>query len=255
MDLETLKQNSKNRIILMYHDVYETNPNESGFCSSGANFYKIPRNIFERQIRYLSGSTRRSNIYLTFDDGGCSMHTIVAPILEKYGFEGIFCITYNKIGTPGFLSMDQITDLHNRGHIICSHSYSHPQNLTKLNDSEHRHEWSCSLSGLRDIYHMGNSCVAIPNGFYNSIDIEEVRKFGVEIVFNSKPIFYSLQDGVHILGRIAVSSKTTLCTFRLMVRSSAFRHLLNIKQELLDELKRALGYQNYLKIKRVFRRR
>lgn len=72
----------------MYHDVYIKNPLETGFQSKGANIYKLSIDDFDKQISSLV--KYKNKIRLTFDDGGISFHSVIAPILEKYGFKGFF---------------------------------------------------------------------------------------------------------------------------------------------------------------------
>ena len=76
------------------------------------------------------------DVLFTFDDGGISFLTIIAPILEKYNQKGIFFISTQYIDTPLFLTKKQIKELRERGHIIGSHSHSHPQNISELANSD-----------------------------------------------------------------------------------------------------------------------
>ena len=74
-------------------------------------------------------------VVLTFDDGFEEHHRLVAPILEKYGFRGVFNIITSsigkgevdtKLGRRSYLSWEQVRDLQNRGHEIASHTLTHP---------------------------------------------------------------------------------------------------------------------------------
>lgn len=87
----------KKQIVLMFHDVYDTSPGESGFTSPAADFYKIDSTTFERYVEATQES--KQNFVFTFDDGGVSFYTIAAPILEKYGLKGKFYISTAYIGT------------------------------------------------------------------------------------------------------------------------------------------------------------
>lgn len=53
-------------------------------------------------------------------------------ILEHYGFRGTFYIVPSWIGTAGFMTIDHLKMLRDKGHTIGSHSYSHPQRTTGL---------------------------------------------------------------------------------------------------------------------------
>ena len=63
---------------------------------------------------------------ITVDDGGVSYYTVVADRLERLGWRGHCFVTTDMIGQRGFLTRRQIRELDGRGHIIGSHSASHP---------------------------------------------------------------------------------------------------------------------------------
>lgn len=117
-------------MILMFHDVISSSCPISGFQNIGANQYRLDKGTFERFIESIN--RLKTDIVYSFDDGGVSFQEIIAPILEKYGKQGIFCITTSYIGMPGFLSEDQIRVLDGNGHIIASHSHTHPRDISKL---------------------------------------------------------------------------------------------------------------------------
>ena len=86
----------------MYHDVFVHDTNESGFQRERDLPYKMNASMFERHVKSISDyceSTHQSknHVVFTFDDGGKSFHQVIAPILEKYGFKGIFFITTKYI--------------------------------------------------------------------------------------------------------------------------------------------------------------
>lgn len=143
-------------ISIEYHDVVRPGaPDSSGFLGSGPASYKLEIGLFERHVRMicdrvpatsltaldlLSGSPARGVLF-TFDDGGISASTIIAPTLERFGARGHFFVTTDRIGTPGFMTADQLRDLAKRGHVIGSHTCSHPPLMARCSDSQLRSEW------------------------------------------------------------------------------------------------------------------
>jgi hypothetical protein len=137
-------------IALMYHDVVEGGRfSDSGFAGTAANLYKLDRDYFEAHIDRIAGGVATAGtildvldqgvpkaVVLTFDDGGVSASTLVAGILEKHNWRGHFFVTTNFVGEAGFLDEDQIRDLHKRGHVIGSHSCSHPAWISKCTREE-----------------------------------------------------------------------------------------------------------------------
>jgi len=120
-------------ISLLFHDVYETSPDESGFLSAAANRYKLRLADFDAQLEGVAqvrsdapivvnpsgGSKEQDPPYVvTVDDGGVSYHTIIAGRLEQRGWRGHCFVSTDFIGQRGFLTADQIRDLDARGHVI-----------------------------------------------------------------------------------------------------------------------------------------
>src|SRR3989442_9745468 len=144
-------------LAIMYHDVVENGDfASSGFPGEGAHVYKLRREDFElhlESIRAATGQDRVSPItrrrelagpaavFLTFDDGGVSFFSPIAEMLERFGWRGHFFITTDRIGDRGFLNETQLRELHRRGHVIGSHSCSHPTRMAALTPAELDREW------------------------------------------------------------------------------------------------------------------
>src|SRR5215468_3611624 len=93
---------------IMYHDVVENGDfASSGFPGEGAHVYKLRREDFERHLAAIGDL----DVALTFDDGGVSFYHPIADLLEARGRRGAFFITTDRIGTPGFLTGEQIREL------------------------------------------------------------------------------------------------------------------------------------------------
>src|SRR4051812_17600829 len=105
---------------LLFHDVYDTDPRESGFASDAADRYKLPVKDFDAQLAGLAGINRET-FRITVDDGGLSYYTHVADRLETHGCRGLCFVTTDCISRPGFLTAAQIRELDRRGHVIGTH--------------------------------------------------------------------------------------------------------------------------------------
>ena len=93
----------------MYHDVYLNNILESGFQRDCDLPYKLQASFFEEQVKQCAEYCKErglpnDTIVFTFDDGGKSFYSVAAPILDKYGYKGVFFISSKYIGTPTFLT-------------------------------------------------------------------------------------------------------------------------------------------------------
>lgn len=236
----------------MYHDVYGTSPDESGFVRASMQQYKISRDVFEKHISairdYISVN-EKTNITITFDDGGVSFITIIAPLLEKYGLSGIFFISTKYLNSPGFLTSEQVKDLEERGHVIGSHSFSHPDNLLKLDINELLSEWQDSLKELKRILGHQVTIVSIPNGFFNKKVIRTLRECGVDTVYTSEPTTKTdLRLGQRIYGRYVIQEGMTPEDVMKIVTSKKERLYLILRWNLLGLIKGILG-KHYNSIK------
>ena len=179
-------------VALMYHDVFNLSVTESGFQNIGAIKYKISRQSFEDQIKTISNycekqQINKESICLTFDDGGISFLTIIAPILEKYGFKGYFFISTKLINAFGFLTAKNIVELDVRGHIIGTHSHSHPKNISELSYWQIKSEWVESTVILKAILKKSIEHASIPGGFFSSASEKALFSIGVNVIFTSNP--------------------------------------------------------------------
>ncbi|HEY1991420.1 MAG TPA: polysaccharide deacetylase family protein, partial [Gammaproteobacteria bacterium] len=122
-----------NRLLsLLYHDVYRTDPAESGFLGAAAGRYKLPLAEFNLQLERLAAvmdeppvlvTAARSvegppRVAFTVDDGGISYYLDLAERLEERGWRGHCFVTTGWIGRGGFLNARQLREIHARGHLI-----------------------------------------------------------------------------------------------------------------------------------------
>ncbi|MEO8593454.1 MAG: polysaccharide deacetylase family protein [Candidatus Solibacter sp.] len=200
---------------IMYHDVVENGDfASSGFPGEGADVYKLRREDFVQHLDAIAAatvavSTVRSlsgrPVLLTFDDGGASFHHPIAELLEQRGWRGHFFITTDRIGTPGFLSEAQVRDLHGRGHIIGSHSCSHPTRMAALSRAELDREWGQSVARLSSLLGEPVKTASVPGGYYSRAVGESAAAAGIEALFTSEPTSkVDMLAGCRVLGRYVV---------------------------------------------------
>ncbi|MEP7286731.1 MAG: polysaccharide deacetylase family protein [Chloroflexota bacterium] len=70
-------------------------------------------------------------VILTFDDGFDDAYNVAFPLLKQYGMTGTFYVITGRVGQPGYLTWDQITEMHAAGMEIGGHTIHHPF-LTQL---------------------------------------------------------------------------------------------------------------------------
>ena len=208
-------------LAIMYHDVVERGDfASSGFPGEGAHVYKLRREDFERHLEAIRAAAAEGAIssiaarrewhdgppvFLTFDDGGASALHPTADLLERFGWRGHFFITTDRIGTPGFLSAAEVQELHQRGHVIGSHSVTHPSRMAALTRAEMDLEWRQSLARLAEIAGERIRVASVPGGYYSGAVAASAAAAGVEVLFTSEPTMEAgVIDGCLVLGRYVV---------------------------------------------------
>ncbi len=241
------------KIVLMYHDVYMSDPSESGFRRERDYPYKVPLEKFESQVdKIVRQCTNKGlpldSVIFTFDDGGRSFLYLIAPVLEKYGFKGHFYISTKYIGTEGFLTSDEIKELERRGHIVGSHAHSH-EHLYKLSSAEVKDEWEQSCSILSNILGHRISEASIPNGDISEVVLNYALRVGLKDVFTSKPTtIISSYKGLNLIGRYVILRDTTDGYLLSIIVNATIRTKLYVKWCIIYCIKRILG-NNYVKLK------
>ena len=205
-----------NALSLMYHDVVEDGRwDSSGFPGPGAAVYKLEAHAFERHLDAIhrekvpislvgpeSWSAPRWPVFLTFDDGGVSAASRIAPALEARGWRGHFFIPTDRLSEPSFLSHTQVVELRRRGHAVGSHSCSHPPRISQCSDAELSREWRESSQILADLIGEAVTIASVPGGFYSRRVAEAAAAAGVRYLFTSEPTArVEIVNGCAILGR------------------------------------------------------
>lgn len=239
------------RVVLMYHDLYLHSPSESGFQNRSAFQYKIQVDEFENQVKNVVQYCREHpeiEVEFTFDDGGVSFLTLVAPVLEKYGLRGTFFISTAYLNTPLFLTMGQLRELVERGHRIGSHSHTHPQ-LTDLEEKSIVEEWKRSIEILKDFTSNDGITASIPNGDGNKLVMQKAAEVGIRVLYTSIPTTRVTSLGnMQILGRYVVFQGMTVKDIMTMVTNRSRRRILYSRWLCLWLVKKMLGnHYNSLK--------
>src|ERR1051325_6225884 len=159
----------------MYHEVTDR-PLESGFQRPGAVPYHLSRDALAAHLAQIQATTSAPelvtaidltsparHLMLTFDDGGRSA-VYVGDQLARLGWKGHFFVVTGRIGSPTFLDPAQIRYLQSCGHLIGSHSHSHPDIFRDLPPAAMLEEWRVSRDILEQL--LGEPCRAasLPGG-------------------------------------------------------------------------------------------
>jgi peptidoglycan/xylan/chitin deacetylase (PgdA/CDA1 family) len=207
-------------IALAYHDVFEGESFEDEGARHHAAHYALSRAEFRKHLESIrprpAGSEvatiggirewqNQTPVFLTFDDGALGSLTCAADELEKKNWRGHFFIISSWIGQAGFMDARQIRELAGRGHVIGSHSCSHPERMANLAWNDLVGEWKESCAVIGDVLGEKVKVASVPNGYYSRAVAESAAEAGIEILFNSEPTqATTLVDGCLVIGRYSI---------------------------------------------------
>lgn len=202
---------------LMYHDVVPAGRwDESGFPGSAAAHYKLDTENFNAHLEGLRAAGTRfadpnavangkyEGCLLTFDDGGASA-SAAAQAMQQQGIRGCFFITTARIGTPGFVTAQDLHAMYRAGHLIGSHSHTHPANISQLNTRALHEEWRQSVDALEQVLGERVHTASVPGGFMSTAVLRAAEAAGIRTLFTSEPTTHARQIGhCAVLGRYAL---------------------------------------------------
>jgi peptidoglycan/xylan/chitin deacetylase (PgdA/CDA1 family) len=226
-----------------YHEVTDDG-RAAGFQRSGARPYKHGRAAFARHLDAIARGPRAPelvteldltrpgrHLLLTFDDGGKSaVH--IADTLAARGWKGHFFIVTGLIGTRTFLSAENIRYLRSAGHVVGSHSVTHPDIFREQPFERMIDEWRVSCDTLAQL--LGEPCrsASVPGGDISPRVLQSAGAAGLAYLFTSEPVLEPAQvGGCWILGRFVPKVGTSarrigeLAQFRGWRRARLVREL------------------------------
>jgi peptidoglycan/xylan/chitin deacetylase (PgdA/CDA1 family) len=207
-------------ITLGYHDVVDEGSASEQAVRVAPSRYTLTREVFRRhlaairhtqaQVSTINGNNAPQTVLITFDDGGIGGYTCAAEELERMGWRGHFFITTDWIGRDGFMNRHQIRELRRRGHVIGSHTRSHPARMSRLSWDELISQWTDSRATLSELLGELVTTASVSDGYYSAQVGRSAADAGLQFLFNSEPTAYvSVVDGCSVLGRYSMVSSTT----------------------------------------------
>jgi peptidoglycan/xylan/chitin deacetylase (PgdA/CDA1 family) len=274
---------------LMYHDVVDAGAEDtSGFPGRDAALYKVTPELFASHLDAIaqprtiepalphqpnlsvlrdphdrsvspdppdrSALTAARDVrtpVITFDDGGVSAMR-AADLLESHHLVGHFFVTSNYLGARGFLTGRDIRELAARGHIIGSHSCSHPLRMGHCPWTQLRDEWTLSCAILGEVLGEPVDVASVPGGDFAPQVAESAARAGITRLFTSEPTSESRRAfGLTLIGRYTIQRSTAADTVAAL---AAGDWLPRARQSVLWNAKKVtkrLGGQRYLQLRKL----
>lgn len=86
------------------------------------------------------------------------------------------------------MTVEGLRNLQRAGHVIGSHSATHPTRMSRLSAAALRAEWRGSIALLEDILGERVTVASVPGGYYSRPVAEAASEAGVRALFTSEPV-------------------------------------------------------------------
>jgi peptidoglycan/xylan/chitin deacetylase (PgdA/CDA1 family) len=190
----------------MYHDVVG---------DKGADVYAIGPERFHEHLDAIGRAPATADSFgsgdwmITFDDGGSSALP-VGEELARRSWRGHFFIATDMVGRPGSLDWDGVRAVAGMGHLIGSHSCSHPDRMADLSWDQLLDEWARSAAVLADELGEPVTTASVPGGLYSTSVGRAAAAAGYSSLFTSLPSqSVGSVEGCRLIGRWAIRRDTT----------------------------------------------
>ena len=254
-------------ISIAYHDVVDRLEQCESSGRRAPSYYTLERKTFQKHLEEIQGRSpsplvttiaaknkwgAQVPVFLTFDDGAECAYTCVAGELEARGWRGHFFVTSSWIGKTGFMNASQIRELHGRGHVIGSHTHTHPERMSNLSLNDLVNEWTVSCGILEDILGEPVRTASVADGYYSRKVGVSAAQAGLEVLFNSEPVKSTGEEhGCLILGRYAVKAVTSPKGAGDLAEGAVLPCLGQMALWEAKKAAKAIGGQSYLSVRRV----
>jgi peptidoglycan/xylan/chitin deacetylase (PgdA/CDA1 family) len=225
-----------------WHEVTDA-PGSSGFQRPGALRFALTPRTFARGLQEIARvpyapapvtaldlTLPGQHVLLTFDDGGKSA-LYVAEELNRRGWRAHFFIVTSLIGGRTFLGPKDIRHLRSAGHVIGSHSHTHPNIFRELSPERMAEEWRISAELLADL--LGEPCLtaSVPGGDISRRVLESGAEAGFTHLFTIEPRVrpFRLND-CWILGRFTLKESTSQARIHDLVNLRGWTSALVVRQ-------------------------
>lgn len=239
-----------------YHEVTD-DPASAGFQRPGARPYKHTRAAFSRDLDAIAVGPRPPervtdvdlsspgrHVFLTFDDGGKSA-TWIGDALAARGWKGHFFIVTGLVGTRTFLTAGEIRYLRECGHVVGSHSNTHPDIFREEPFDRMVEEWRVSRDRLAQLLGAPCTTASVPGGDISPEVLLSADTAGLSHLFTSEPLLRPVRVGAcWVLGRFMPKAWTPagrigeLAAFRGWRRALLVRRLKGAARRAFPQLYR-----------------
>jgi peptidoglycan/xylan/chitin deacetylase (PgdA/CDA1 family) len=214
--------------ILCYHNIHERTKKNNPFLTlSEPEFAMQMKSLFDsgyhtispdRLYKYLKEgiSLPSKSIIITFDDSHAEDYYIADPVLEHYGFRGMFFIITGYLNAKNYLTDTEIKELSQKGNAIAVHTWDHPD-FTSSKKIDWRKELYYSKQHLEKIIGKRINYFAYPYGDWTYKAIDSLKHYGYTASFQLSKN-QSKTEPLFTIRRIMVSANWSPSKLQTMMK-------------------------------------
>lgn len=245
--------------VLMYHAIsdHELPCDEVG---SDDAIYTVRPETFRSQLTYMkkraiaaqslakhlaAGRHDSRHVVFTFDDGNRTDAMVALPLLQEFGFSATFFITTDWIGNRGFVTKEDIRELHAAGMELGSHGHTH-RYFNEMSTNELAKELALSTATLSEITGSPVLSLGAPGGRLHPQLETAARRNRIETICTSRFGLLTADSSKLSIPRIPVLRATKSEEFAKIVGcNSRYYRRKNARYVILQNAKKILGNAVY----------
>jgi peptidoglycan/xylan/chitin deacetylase (PgdA/CDA1 family) len=148
-------------------------------------------------------------VLLTFDDGYADNYELAMPVLKRYGFPATLFLSPGLVGQEGYLTWEQVKEMHDAGWDIEPHAVTHP-NLPMLSAAKQKEEITGARRQIEEKLGTTADIFCYPYGAYDKRTLAILKETGFRFAFTIKQGWASSAQPPLQLKRIYVNGKESL---------------------------------------------
>jgi peptidoglycan/xylan/chitin deacetylase (PgdA/CDA1 family) len=151
-------------------------------------------------------------VLLTFDDGYTDNYTEAMPILKKFNFPATLFMTPGWVDKDGYLTWEQVEEMHSNGWDIQPHGMSHTS-LSKLDKEKQLYEITEARKQIEERFDTAANVFCYPYGHYNQTTLSILKEQDFLLAFTIEQGRTDRTQDPYLLRRLFINGEEDLKMF------------------------------------------
>lgn len=185
MFVSSIVHRNRKSKILYYHDVYD-GMKYTGMGTALEMFSRHIKTVRDNGFAIVEKITKpKGEVMIVFDDGFRGIYD-TKDFFIRNGLRPTVFLAVSLIGTPGYLSREEILELQEAGFIFQCHTWSH-EDLTKFSKEELGRELGEAKRELETLLGKAVDEICFPIGYFSQQVLDECKRYGYKTMYSSIP--------------------------------------------------------------------